>query len=523
MRGWVQDRIRWWIGISLVFFGRLQARKIRRTIHQYRFNQARLAERYGLTSERPILSHGPLLQAEIDAFAEQSTESVRFAETSGSTGVPKRIAYTRVRLKEVVGVYIDAFARAYAAMRVKRKSLYVLSSLQKDSSLTTLMMEESSALPPYFSALQAPYRVQSHPEIQALSREFGSHAVRTWVIAISNPGVLYCTNPSTLSTYLDALEEDWAQVSALVRRWVEEPDSFLPVVHRIARRIDAVGAKARLRDIAGASSNIGLLRIAPGIEQYCCWDGGYVRPFLERVRAYLPPDRVRHLPMYSMSTEVIETRPVFEGSDVAFLPLAKNVRYEFLPLDAPSEPDALLEAWELQPGQEALMVVSDAYGLRRYQTEDVFRCERLKYGLCDLRFVRRSGLSWSFTGEKLTGQQIEAVLGILREEFAALSGLDWIALAPFHREGAATPGYVLLLVGSTDRPPSGIATRFDALLGTYNSEFEDKLASHRLAPTEVRIVPLLEYIERVGGQRHSESWESQFKFLPLVRKEWEES
>ncbi len=217
MRAWLQDHLRWWIGVALVLLGRIRARKIRKTIRQYRANQARLVAGYELTPERPILAHGTLLQSEIDAFAEHSTEPVRFAETSGSTGEPKRIAYTRTRLKEVVGIYIDAFARAYAAMPVKRKSLYVLSSLQKDSSLTTLMMEESDALPPYLSGLQAPYRVQSHPDIQALSREFGSHAVRTWVLAISNPGVLYCTNPSTLSTYLDAIAEDWEGVSALVR------------------------------------------------------------------------------------------------------------------------------------------------------------------------------------------------------------------------------------------------------------------------------------------------------------------
>ena len=35
------------------------------------------------------------------------------------------------------------------------------------------------------------------------------------------------------------------------------------------------------------------------------------------------------------------------------------------------------------------------WGLRRYDTDDVFRCQGLVDGLPDLRFVRRAGLAWS--------------------------------------------------------------------------------------------------------------------------------
>jgi hypothetical protein len=522
MRAWIQDALRWMIGMGLCGFGQMRRRSIRRRIVDYRKNQRALVDQYCLSETDPILPHGPELQAAIDDFARACAEPVRFAETSGSTGVPKRIAYTRTRVKAVVGAYIDAFARAYAAIPVKRKSLYVMSSLKVDSSLTALMIDDRAVLPPYFSGLQAPYRLQSDPALQALAKGYGANALRTWVLAIANPGVIYCTNPSTLSTYLDALKDDWPACTALIRAWVKNPAQFSPQVRKIARRLSSRGDASRLSTLSSAKSPMGLHAIAPAVELLSCWDGGYVQPFLNRVRVHLPASRVRHLPMYSMSTEVIETLPVFEGESPAFLPLAKGVRYEFLPIDCPDEPGFLKEAWALEPGEEVLMVVSDAYGLRRYQTEDVFRCEDQVLGLPDLRFVQRRGLAWSFTGEKITGAQLEQVFAELKAESPALAALDWIALAPSQAQGASLPGYVLLLVGAEDRPPTGLGLRFDAALGRLNGEFADKCASGRLAATRALGLSVPEYVGRVGGQRHKDSWEAQFKFLPLVCKMWED-
>jgi hypothetical protein len=522
MRAWIQDALRALIGLLLVGLGKSRRRRIHRRIRAYREDQEALIERYGLQDQAPILPHGPQLQEGIDAFAASCREDVRFAETSGSTGVPKRIAYTRTRLKAVVGAYIDAFARAYAAIPLRRRSMYVMASLNKDGSLSALMMEEKAALPSYFSGLQAPYRLQSDPALQDLAQQFGSHALRTWVLAISNPGVLYCTNPSTLSTYLDALDTDWEGCSGLVRAWVADKGAFSKQAQRIARRISSRGDAVRLGQIATATNNPGLLAIAPAVEMFSCWDGGYVRPFLDRIRKRLPSDRVRHLPMYSMSTELIETLPVFEGETPAFLPLGEGVRYEFLPADAPDDPALLREAWQLEAGDEVLMVVSDAYGLRRYQTEDIFRCEGQVHGLPNLRFLRRRGLTWSFTGEKLTGQQLELVFADLKAGSAATRALDWVALAPSQPQGASIPGYVLLLVGGDVAEAEDLAARFDALLAPLNGEFADKQESKRLAPTRAVCLSLEQYVAKVGGERHRNSWESQFKFLPLVGQVWEE-
>jgi hypothetical protein len=307
----------------------------------------------------------------------------------------------------VKAVYMDAFARAYAALGISRTSLYVFSSLKRDASLTALMMAEASDLPPFFSTLQAPYRVHAHPEMEALTERYGTAAVRLWVLAISRPGCLYATNPSTLSVFLDTLEQDWEGVRAMVREWVGGGE-FSPVIHRVARRLASRGSAARLELIAGSAGPMPLSECVPGLELICCWDGGYVRSFLDRVRARLPDD-VRHLPMYSMSTETVETVPHF-GEGISFVPLAHEVVSEFLPLDADEVPASLVSAQELEVGAEYSLVVSDSHGLRRYHTLDVFECVGHIDSVPDLRFKRRLGLSFSFTGEKLTGDHVTSAL-----------------------------------------------------------------------------------------------------------------
>ena len=55
-----------------------------------------------------------------------------------------------------------------------------------------------------------------------------------------------------------------------------------------------------------------------------------MKPFLDRLAKHLPAPRYKLIPMYSMSTETIETLPNFRGEDVAFLPIAAGVVYEFI-------------------------------------------------------------------------------------------------------------------------------------------------------------------------------------------------
>ncbi|MCA1576192.1 MAG: GH3 auxin-responsive promoter family protein [Acidobacteria bacterium] len=431
----------------------------------------------------------------------------RYALTSGSAGDPKRILYTSRRLRTVKLVFSDMFARACCAFRIKRTSLYVFSSFEPDESLTSLLLEEVD-LPNYLTTLQAPYRVQRHAAMRALAAEYGPTAVRLWLLTIANPGVLYATNPSTISTFFDELTEHWREGSLLIRNWCEDDKRFNVDIRKIARRLNSTGSQQRLQTVAASDGPLPLAVWAPAVEAYICWTGGYVKPFLERLQQYLPPARYRLIPMYSMSTETLETSSYFANGDVFFLPLAPGVLFEFI-----DENDNFLGPTELQPGKLYEMVVSDGYGLRRYHTKDLFLCRRKIRTLPDLVFVRRSGLEYSFTGEKLTAEQCTIVFEQLRTQYPAVFANKYLTCVP-SQSSHAIPHYKVLLVGERDKniELDSLAACCDELLSQVNCEYRAKRASGRLGAVTFIVTGTREFAERFAAHR---GWESQFKFLPL--------
>jgi hypothetical protein len=465
-------------------------------------SQKRLKCKYRIDRDTPVLSYGS------QSLQTAARNGARFAQTSGSTGEPKQIPYTKARLLALKLTFSDMFIRACYAFRIKRTSLYVFSSFETDASLTSLLLAENR-LPNYLATLQAPYRVQHHPAIRALVSRYGTAAVRLWILAISNPGVLYSTNPSTISTFLDELRTNWHRSSKLIKDWCDDRSKFAVDVHRIAERLQSRGSEQRLKRIATSDLPLPLSVCAPAVETYICWTGGYVRPFLERLTTHLPARRYRLIPMYSMSTETIETLPYFHSEDVAFFPIAPGVLYEFL-----DDSENLLDAQQLEPGKLYSMIVSDPYGLRRYQTDDLFLCRRKVNGLPDLVFVRRRSLEYSFTGEKLTADQLSAVLKRLRELYPALVADKFLTCVP-SQPADTVPHYQMLVVGDQRSQSSHelLAARCDELLSEINCEYKSKRASGRLGPVRSMNLGTREFVEAFADRAN---WESQFKFLPLT-------
>lgn len=432
----------------------------------------------------------------------------RYAVTSGTAGDAKRILYTSRRLRACKWVFSDMFARACRAFRIRRTSLYVFSSFEPDDSLTSLLLDEVK-LPNYFATLQAPYRVQQHAAMRALAAEYGATAVRLWLMTIANPGVLYSTNPSTISTFFDDLSHNWRHTSALIRNWCKDPKRFNSDVRKIARRLASVGCQKRLRTIADSNTPLEIDVWAPAVQAYICWTGGYVKPFLERLQKHLPSPRYRLIPMYSMSTETIETLPHFENNDVYFLPLAPGVVYEFAEY---TDQTRIIQPTELKPGKLYEMIVSDAYGLDRYHTADLFLCRRSINGLPDLVFQRRRGLEYSFTGEKLTAEQLSIVFEQLRAQHPNLFTGRFLTCVPTHRQDRL-PHYTVFVIGGRKQgytDLTDLAACCDQLLSEINCEYHSKRASGRLGA-----VDFVETNTKQFAEQFAAAWESQFKFLPL--------
>jgi hypothetical protein len=526
MRAAFNDAVRWLIARCIGAVGWALAIDLHRRIAGYRRHQGRLRRRLDISDDAPVLGYGPELEALVARRAAALGPAARFALTSGSSAAPKRLLYTPRRLRATKRAFVDAFARLCAGFGVRRRSLFVLSALADDGSLTAHLLSEPGS-PSALALLQAPYRALSHPALRQLVREHGATAVRLFLITVANPGVLYATNPSTLSTFLDDVVADWTRATVLIRRFRSAPESLPADLPALVARLASRGWTRRLDEAAASPAPLPVWRWAPGLQAYLTWTGGYVAPFLERLRAHLPERRYRRIPMYSMSTETIETVPhVVSAGDAAFVPLGPGVLYEFLPLDEDAATDRagrLLSPWALQPGARYTMVVSDGFGLRRYQTGDVFLCRRLVNGLPDLTFLRRRGLEHSFTGEKLTAQQAAAAFERARAQVPLPAGTH-LALVPSWPAGEPIPHYQLVAIAGQRigaEQLERLAERCQSALEEQNDEYRSKVASARLGPLRAEAIDPEGFARAVGGERHRDSWEAQFKFLPLYRARWE--
>jgi uncharacterized membrane protein YGL010W len=517
----------------------LATRMMARRIARFARAQQVLRRRYGITAATPVTGYDEEARARVRAFVAASP-GARIATTSGTTGAPKEIAYTRARLRQYKRDSVSIALRTYARYRVRAPGMFILASLKDDDSFAALVLHQRRSIG-WLAGLAEPSRYLSHPAVAPLLREHGLTAVRLWLMAVSNPGMLYATNPSTLAAFFHELVERWPESSSLARRFVAgDParDPLLaPTLRGVIDRVGAADWRARLREVAASPSPLPCARIMPALTAWCAWDGGYVKAFLPEVHRHLPEDRYAHLPMYSMSTETIETLTWFDDTGTPrFLPLGPHVLYELLPEGADDRPDLLLPATAAKPGGVYAMVVSDRWGLRRYQTDDLFLCEGIVRGLPDLRFLRRRGLAWSFTGEKITGEQLALAFDELRRRFAALAAGVELVCFPSHPEGALLPGYQLIVAPTLARRAeverdlelASVASSFDEIMCDLNTELAAKLASGRLAPTRAGIVPhealaiALDRRTRSDDDIAKRAWESQFKLTPLVKKRWEE-
>ncbi len=505
--------------LGLAFFIELRLDPIRRAFLRRRLTGSAAVERWG-----------PQLEARIDAIEgrlrSRGVETWR-VETSGSTRAPKRLLYTAARVRERHWSFFEAYARVLRALGVRRQGFFVMAAIKPDRSLTSLLLTRT----PRFQAglarlesLQTPHVLERVPELRELADRYGDSALRLWLLVVSQPAMLYATNPSTLAAFADAVSSDWDRTRALCRDWVHEPRAFSSRVQDCYRAIESRGAQERLEWIAGLEQPLPSLaeffsRALPALEVVSSWDGGYVGPFLSKVRSAFG---VRFVPMYSMSTEVIETRPVVSGGRVAFLPISPGVLHEFVAEGG----GPILDPRDLRTGGENVLVVSDRFGLRRYYTEDVFVCRGRVHGLPDLAFVRRCGIAHSFTGEKLTGEQVQSAIEALLA-FGKEAGLWAESPASFSLfpalPGPASVGrtdearYELVqIAGSALAREAGerLVMQFERELGDANNEFRSKRESGRLGLTRYRHAT----IEQVAESLMPKGWQSQFKFLPLYSR-----
>lgn len=460
------------------------------------FQRRKFRKRYAFFYGKNALGTFPVSgfgeqKARLQQVYDKMTAPKYLAQTSGTTSEPKFVPFDLRRTKFLR----KAFLRSMITLTRNipgQKTFYVFASLKQDQSLTSGMIIEEKE-PSYFELLQAPYRYLHTKEGQALIQRVGELSARIMVLAITQPRFLYATNPSTLTFFLKELEARWKEVRVRLK-------NIPPGLMRLS---DHNGERLLMTFLIREKAPR-LEELLPDLKAVITWDGGYVKPFLDQLKATLPG--VIFLPMYSMSTETIETLPHRIGNALYFFPIVKGMYPEF----GEFETQRILSPFELVKGKTYELIVSDEWGLRRYSTGDLFEVRDIVNAIPDLAFIRRKGMTSSVTGEKLTEEHVKELSAILGKLFPTVSRSP-MTLYPVSQNSEIR--YELGIIGKD--LPAGLSLAADAELSRINQEYAAKVSSGRLHPLTARLLTEQELAVLLGKENH---WESQFKVLPLYDK-----
>jgi hypothetical protein len=484
----------------------------------YRRRQHALATRYALAGISPE-AYGPAVQARITQAASRLHEPHMFVLTSGTTAEPKRLLYTHRRLRRVRQTILEQTLLSYRHLHLSRPVFYPLTDLLPNTTLSGALAHR------YRMGLSGRFlqRVVFSDsflpagEMARLAARFSQAAVHLTCMALISPTVVIVVNPSSLFTILDT-ERDWEATRAEVNGILEDP-----AIAQMEQRLGPAGLAraASLRERCARGGVPHAADLFPDLRVVYCWDGGDVRPYIEHLRRRFGDRVPEFFPMFSMSTETISYEIFPRWSVVGGFPISPGVCYEFLPGES-ARAAGLLKPWELTTDHRYTMVVSDRYGLRRYNTEDVFVCVGMVRDTPLLRFLHRAGLAYSFTGEKLTGEQLSIVYGRIRREL----GIPDLICTCFPTHTAhGIPGYVFTcwVPPGTDRTFQLTGDLFDQFLRKVNLEYDAKRAGGRLAAPQVRRVSGPGVLERIAARGARPGSPAQSKVLPLSMMLWEQA
>lgn len=486
-------------------------------LNNYRRNQLALARRYqldGLTPEK----YNDATRERIVQLAETSAEEKQFAWTSGTTRAPKQIFYPARRAKRVQRTLVEQVLLAYDYARVTRPAFYLLTSMVPDKSWSSLFVRKP--FPALVNRLLLPGSIAFVPRAAELVERTSQSAVHAALWLIAEPSFIVTANPSSLYVVLEQVKQEWGRMREQIKSILAD-EGIQKLQQNVTRMNHERQTKiAQLLDSAEPPAVRDLL---PQLQVVYCWDGGYVTPFADNLKKQFVGHAVKFLPMFSVSTETVSYQMYPRVSLRGGLPIYPGNCYEFILPDSEPTAQNVLKPWELQVGSSYVLLVSDEFGLKRYNTEDLFECRGMERNTPVIHFSGRVGLRYSFTGEKITAEQLLDLYESLRQDF----GLAGAIFTCFPKVNAGSlPGYVFVHCAAQDEqlPPGLTAAEFDRRLAEINIEYAAKRKSGRLA------APLLTQYSfgrvantiRNSNPRYQGSNPAQFKLLPMYQVMWED-
>ena len=474
-----------------------------------RLNQSsEFSRRHGLTEHTTLaefrkripISDYELIRSSIEQVANgnhaallgESNRLQMFAMTSGTTAAAKLIPVTTRFLNDYrrgwqtwgIGTYSDH------VMLQKLNIMQISSSHQKTRSADGTPCGNISGL---VAAMQK-RTVRSMYTIPAVVAEVDDAEAKRYLIlrlALADPwiGMTITANPSTLlqlaefaNTHADSLIRDIQNggVSGIDLR----PQQMQVLRQRL--RPNAHRA-AQLQRILDQSGTLQPRQCWPLLQTLGVWCGGSAAAYIPKLKQVYDGIVIRDHGLHASEGRM--TLPLHDATSSGLLEIQTHF-FEFLPLaEAAASSPVVLEAHELQHGEEYFILLTTSSGLYRYNIRDVVRCTGF-YGATPLLEFRHKGAHISsITGEKLTESQVVEAVNAAATQCSISP--DLFTLTPHWGE---PPGYVLYVkfgansVSLAQPLLEKLAANVEKRLAAANSEYREKRDSGRLARVIVEVL-----------------------------------
>lgn len=295
-------------------------------------------------------------------------------------------------------------------------------------------------------------------------------------------------NPSTLLLLFEKMNQFSRHLlDDIARGGISTDFEIGPEVRASIQEIcprDPARAEELERVIAQASGRLLASLAWPKLKLVISWRSSMVQPYLRLLAPHL--SSVAQRDYLSMASEGTMTIPIADGVNGGVLATSIHF-YEFVSEEeANAENSDALLPHELEVDRNYVLLLSNSAGLYRYNIGDVFRVLGFKQRTPILEFLRRDGNTCSFTGEKLTEDQVTEAMG------AAARALS-LELESFTAAPAETgfPRYVFLVefIGSpSPQALRALCAEIDRALQAANIEYAAKRRSQRLGAPELWVV-----------------------------------
>ncbi len=274
---------------------------------------------------------------------------------------------------------------------------------------------------------------------------------------------------------------------------------------------------ARKLSKLAACNQLCLSNFWPNLKLTSCWESASAALYLARIREMFPG--VISLPFMGCGTEGIISLPIDDHSVAGPLAITQGV-YEFLPASEDLESIIAEERMartltfeELEFGKDYHLIMTQANGLCRYAVGDVYRVIGFYKNIPRLEYIYRQNVYHSFTGEKITEQQMMHAITKAKKDLGVNDGL--FLCAPVYGDQP----YYMIVHEKSSAYTASLAEKFsayvDAILLENNDEYASKRNSHRLGAIKVYFISqgmISDFLEKQNANGSA----TQVKYRPLM-------